>query len=247
MAKRPTAGALAMRDPALASILGVVAGIGGMGATFGYERPARAADIGSDFGGDFGDDFIAGDFGLDYWGADAPAAAPMVKTKPNINNPLHAAKLAQLWDSHVNGMSKTARREAILEPNKGSATKVVGYEFPLGTTNLTIGTVTAISLQRNPTVKFRPKRFFSSTPAPGFAFLSQIQVSNVNAVVGGNVDSFNYSALAQNSMLNLPTIEPSLPASVSGRTTTLVPAGLVGGSTYEWGCSFQGPATVVGE
>src|SRR3954462_168617 len=63
---RPNAATMALRDPALAAALGVIAG---MGADFGHATEAEP-NVGNDFGGEF-----MGDFGaLDYWGDDAPAA-----------------------------------------------------------------------------------------------------------------------------------------------------------------------------
>ena len=101
---RPKNRDLAMRDPALAALMG--------------------AHVGADFGGEFGDDDDMGyEFGFEF-GADAPLAP--------AQPPPHAA--AQLWAKHVSDASATQRRSRLLEPNKGSKVKVERYAFYLNQT-----------------------------------------------------------------------------------------------------------------
>lgn len=102
---RPNSRSLAMRDPALAALMGALPG--------------------SDFGADwersrFG--HMAGDFGADYqFGEDAPAPAGA----PN------QAQLLALWNQHKQKMTATARRVNMLVPNADSTIKIEGYSFSI--------------------------------------------------------------------------------------------------------------------
>lgn len=101
---KPNSKELAMRDPALAALMG--------------------AHEGADFGGEFDDDY-GFEFGYEF-GADG--GAPMAPAQP----PPQVA--AQLWAKHLQDSSNTQRRSRLLEPNKGSQVKVERYAFYLNQT-----------------------------------------------------------------------------------------------------------------
>jgi len=218
----PNALALSLRDPGLGVLTGAISG----------------ADFGAEFGDDYGTDPFGDDgsgFGADF-GAAAPASA--------IPKPTAQQALA-LWRSHHAAQAHTQRREMILEPNKGSKTKIERYTFPLSQA-LTIGTAVAISLSGNPTVTIRPQRVTCNAPGPMFAFLNSIQVSNVNGVVGTGVeDAYDYNANGVGQTLDMPTIEPAQRATVVGSYTGLVPTGIPLGLSTFFTVSFKGPAEMV--
>ena len=213
--KRPNAHALAFRDPARAAMMGALP------ADFGGERS-------SDFGVDFGDDA----WGIDF-GADAPAA--MMPTK---------SEALQAWKAHTMQKSHTERRARMLEPNKGSALKVERYGFSV-TAPLVLGTAGSFNVNNNPNTNIRPQRVTCNAPVPGFATLSNISVANVNVLVGGDFDAFDFSAQAVDSELDLPTLTPANRATVTGDYSGLVPPGYLGGAAYKFITSFKGPASMV--
>jgi hypothetical protein len=98
---RPTSKQLAMRDPALAAIMGV----------------SFTGD--SDFGAEFGDDYGA-EFGDDYG-----IEAAMAMTAPP------AAAMAAAWKANQLTKVQSASRQRLLEPNRGSTVKVERYAFAI--------------------------------------------------------------------------------------------------------------------
>jgi hypothetical protein len=226
MSKNPNARQLAMRDPALAALMGVVAM---SGSDFGHD-----SSYGSDFGAEFGDDFGT-EFGTDFgdeFGADAPAGRPT------------EAQAMALWNKHHKQAAHTQRRERLLEPNKGSAVKVERYSFSINQA-IVLGVASALTLTGQPDTSIRPQRVIMNAPSPGFVTVSEIKVANVSVTVGVTEDAFGYSAIAVGSHLDMPTLSPSNKATVLGNYTGFVPPGFVGGAAYLFVASFQGPASIV--
>lgn len=241
---RPTSRNLAMRDPALAALMGAV------------------GDVGSDFGAPVG--FGAEGLQPEFWesqswapqyefGVDAPRPAPPA-VHPAALAHAHGAhgaghpdyhQMLALWHRHHAMRAHTGRREMLLEPNKGSAVKIERYSFSINTT-IVLGTVGApLTLTGQPDVNIRPQRVIMNAPSPGFAIIDEIKVANVSVTVGVQEDAFNYSALAQNSHLDMPTLSPANRATVLGEMTGFVPSGFTGGLNYLFVTSFQGPASVI--
>jgi len=227
---------LAMRDPALAAIMGV-----DFGSDFGQDDdeihlnsdPTFGADFGADFGDDMGDDYGA-DFGDDM-GADF-GAAPARPT---------ASQAMAVWKKHRQQSMDTSRRQRILEPNKHSAVKVERYAFTLSQ-SLVLGVASAISLTGSPDVTIRPQRVSMNAPTPMFATISDIRVANVSVTIGtGAEDAFDYNALGVGQTLDMPTISPQTRATVLGNYTGFVPVGFVGGATVTFSTTFKGPASMV--
>jgi hypothetical protein len=219
--KKPTAFDLSRREPALLALL-----VGSVAAQphgdFGHD-----IDDGSDasFGGEY-------DMGYEFgyaFGDDAPSAAA-----------LPPAAVQSIVRSHVARMRKTAERESLIQPNKGSAVNIEGYEFAVNST-LTLGAAAAFSDSNSPDVNLKTRRITANAPSVGFARFSDIKVANVSAIVGGNVDAFNYSAQSVGHEMNLPLLTPSNKARVSGTYSGLPIAGL---ATYELDTGFSGPATM---
>ncbi len=208
---RNNSAALAQRDPARASLLGAIAG-----ATFGVDRARQPSRFGRDpqFGGDvqFGND-NPWDGGRGYnFGADGGMPAPT------------PAAMQNAWMNHVKQSAANQRREQLLEPNKDVSAKVERYAMPTSQA-ITIGTaLNPFTMTNNPSVNIRPSRVVSNCPCPAFVFLTRMSVANVNVLVGsGFQDAWDYAAEAQGTSLDIPTLTPSNPITVTGQYTGLVP------------------------
>jgi hypothetical protein len=213
---RPNSKQLALRDPAMASILGVV----------GQD----------DFGGEYGD---FDDFGLDdeafgfEFGADAPAGGAM-----------SAAQVQSLVRKAVQGEQITASRTRLISPNKGSNIKIQRYSFNLNAA-LVLGTAGAFSGTSAPDTELRPQRITMNAPSYGFATIENLKVANVSVIVGGVADAFQYNPNAVGQSLDLPTLSPANRATVSGTYSGYVPPGFVAAAPYTFCVSLTGPATIV--
>ncbi len=234
---RPNAQQLAMRDPALAALMGALPG----------------ADFGSDFGADFGEfgDDMGADYGADYgadWGAEFGAAAAVTHAPAHHAAATHGVNPAMmaLWKKHQAAQAHTSRRHALLKPNAGSTIKVEGYSFSINQTIAALGVASPLTLAGTPTVDIRPIRVTMNAPSVGFATISEIKVSNVSATVGGVGDAFKYSILGVGAHMKLPMLTPSTPATVLGNYTGFLPPGFVGGSAYLFEACFEGPALLAG-
>lgn len=177
------------------------------------------APRGADFGVDYG-------FGADYqFGGDPPTAENM----------------ARAWQEK----QATRGRLNLLEPNRNSEIKVQKYTFAVGQT-ITLETVVAISASQSPQTHIRPQRLTSNSPCPGFVRLSSIQVANVGVIVGGDIDSFDVAAQAQDAAFDLPTLSPANAVQVTGDYDDLLPdGGYVTATAFRWRLSFKGPANMV--
>jgi hypothetical protein len=209
------------RDLALAAALGAVPS--DFGAEFGGHHGSFGTDVspyGDDYGDDYGTDDMAGDFGA----------------------PAQSAAIAQ----YNARRSVSQHRNRVLNPNAGSHIDVERYTLQLSET-IVLGTATAAftQLTNRPTTRFRPQVMTANAPAPGIAYFTGIQVSNVNTLVGtGGVDAFTFSALAWGRATDLPTLSPAIPVIVSGFTTTFIPPGYAAGN-YLFSVSFIGPSALV--
>lgn len=234
---RPNSQQLAMRDPAAAAMLGLIAM---NGANFGNENI-----FGSDFSpmgydGTMNDGFGA-EFGSD-WGAEFGAAKPAAP-KPAAGAP-SAQQLMQMYQAIMKSNSLTEQRARLLEPNKDSKVKIERYSFTLSQA-ITIQTASAISLQGNPSVTIRPQRITTNVPGPNFVFLNLIQVANVVVTVGTGVEDANdYASDAVGTMLDLPTLNTQTPARATGNYLGFVPASYVVGSASFFCMSFKGWANI---
>jgi hypothetical protein len=121
-------------------------------------------------------------------------------------------------------MRKTKERERLLEPNKGSRTKVERYDFSFNQ-NLVIGRPSPINMCLQPCVTMRPQRLICNVPAPGFVIFTTVQVANVAITVGGATDAYSYSAVAVGSHLDCPTITPANRVLFSGDYSGMCPSG----------------------
>jgi hypothetical protein len=230
---RPNAQNLAMRDPALAALMGAF-----KGGNFGFEGSrshAGSADFGDDYGAEFGDDMGDDDVGDDM-GAEFGAAART--HRPSEKQMLHA------WHKQRKHSHRTEKRNLLLEPNKGSEIKVERYSFSINQ-DIILGTAVGLSMSGNPDTTIRPQRATMNAPSNGFAQVTEIKVANVSVTVGGTGDAFEYSPLGVGMSLDMPTLSPANRATVLGFYTGFVPPGFVLGSAYKFAASFKGPATIV--
>lgn len=226
---RPNARQLAMRDPAYAALLGVIASAGAdFGSEFGgWQNSDMGEDDGDPYGADFGDD--------DIWGADfGKAAAPPPKA------------VAAAYINAQRKKAATNRRAGLLEPNKHSNAKVERYSFTLSTP-IVIGTALAIAnLTGSPDVDVRAQRFITNVPVPGFITLSLVKFANVTINVGPGIeDAFDYSAIAVGTSLDLPTLTPANRVTISGNYTGFIPPGYVNAQAFTSTFSFKGWASLV--
>src|SRR5262245_26101465 len=237
---RPNAKQLAMRDPATAILVGAMANAG---ADFGSEHNPFGSEFGSDFGDDWGSEFspmdvgadIGADFGADFGAAVAAGAI----TKPTPQ------QMTQMYVQAVKKKAKTEKRQNLLEPNAGSSSKIERYSFSLSQA-ITIGTAVAISITGSPDVDIRPQRVVCNSPCPMYVFLTLLKVANVTITVGPGVeDSFDYSAQAVGTMLDMPTLTPANRATVTGNYTGFVPPGYVATTATFFVTSFKGWASIV--
>lgn len=236
---RPTARQLAMRDPALAAMVGAF-----RGAHFGAEFADEFGDedeYGAEFAeddDDFGDDDFYGDddFGDDDFGA----------AKPRRRRGPSRAALMRAWKKKHMARRRSARRDRILQPNKGSSIKVEKYTFTISEA-IELGTPsTFTTLTGQPDTTIRPQRVTMNAPTPMYAFIQEIKVANVSVSVGSGVeDAYNYSAQGVGQSLDMPTLSPANRATVFGQYTGFVPPGFVGGTDTFFTVSFKGPSSIV--
>ena len=229
---RPNANKLAMRDPALAALLGVVA-------------VKDNSDFGGDFGADFGDDDMGDDdMGDDDYGSDDDLGADFGAAV--VRRPSQAA-LVKLARQRKAALSKGAARNRLLNPNAGSALKVEKYAFTISQA-ITLGTAAAFTtLTGQPDTTIRPQRVSMNAPTPMYAFVQEIKVANVSVTIGtGLEDAFNYNANGVGQQLDMPTLSPANKATVLGSYTGYIPPGFVGATATYFSVSFRGPSTIVG-
>jgi hypothetical protein len=226
---------LAMRDAALASLMGV----DGM-TDFGTDEVLFAGD--DDFG-TFGADY---DFSADF-GADAPAALALPVTHPN--HPLHTTNpaAAAIIQKHLHRAAATNSRKKLIDPNGDSDEKIERYNFSINGTITALGTSqTFISgqLQGSPDVDFRPERITANVPAPGFLLVSSARVANVNFTVGGSLDAWTWNANGVGQALSVPKLTPANKATIEAYYTGQVPSPLSGTGSYALCFTFAGWATI---
>lgn len=240
-----SARSLASRDPRLAALLGIVPRAvsrapsfgADFGVDFGVDDEAAAHEMGVDFGAEFGGVDLGTEFGFDDYGQDAAVAVA-------VPPPATHAQLMGVWKAHAAGKMKSASRERLLEPNKGSTLKVERYAFSINQT-FTLGVATALSMSGQPDTNIRPQRVSMNAPSPGFGSVSEIKVANVSVTVGGIGDAFEYNANGVGQTLDCPTLSPANRATVLGNYSGFVPPGFVGGSSYLFCTTFKGPASIV--
>jgi hypothetical protein len=241
-----SANELAMRDPALAALMGV------SGSDFGSEEPVLYTGVDADFGSDAGDwdeayDMGFTDIGVDFgadisFGADAaPSNGAAAAAAAHGATPQGRAIIAQ----HVQKQAHRNSRAMLLEPNKYSDLKVERYTFAVNATITALGTAGALGGSNSPDVNFRPQRVTANVVSPGMVLISDGRVANVSFTVGGSIDAWQWNANAVGEHLDVPTLTPANKATFSGSYTGLVPSPLSGTGSYLFMLSFTGPASIV--
>jgi hypothetical protein len=217
----------------------------GVDAGFGYGGAAWGNDMG--FG--FGADPVAA---VAAQAAHPAVRAAMMRAPAAAAHPAHPLHPAQaprtmaIVEKHARETARTAQRESLLHPNKGSRTDIERYDFSLNQTpNLVLGTASTIAMSTQPAVTVRPQRCTFNAPSFGFVQISSILSANVNGLVGGSLDAGAYSATAFGVHLDLPTLSPANKLSVNGSYSGLVPPGFPLAFSFPFTVSFQCPATVV--
>ncbi len=188
--------------------------------------PALGAHVGALPGADFGADRRP-QFGNHSFGFGADGAPPTAAD-------YHAAMQAQ---------RATRNRTELLHPNRDSDISVMRFSWGIEET-LTLETAdTGLLLTGNPEVDFRPQRVTSNVPLPGMCTINSMKAANVDAIVGGQVDAFIYSALAQGAEVDFPTLTPANTMKITGAYSGLLPdGGYVTATDFVYNIAFTGPA-----
>jgi hypothetical protein len=150
----------------------------------------------------------------------------------------------QAWKAHHATRANAARRERLLYPNKNSHVKIEGYEFALSAAIALLGTAQTLVATDRPQVDIRAERVTMNAPIPGFVTFTQLQVGNVNTLVGGTSDAFFYSATAFGQGVSYPTLSPAIPATFSGNYSGAVPPGFPVGAPFLFVIEFKGPSSM---
>jgi hypothetical protein len=143
-----------------------------------------------------------------------------------------------------NAVKATKSRQAVLEPNAGSSSKIQRYGFAVNQT-VTLATPVALSAGGNPETHFRPQRITVNVPGPGMILVDAIKVANVGVLVGGTHDAYDFSPLGVGQALDVPTISPANRINVTGSYTGTVPLPLTGVGAFKVAVAFKGPASMV--
>jgi len=233
---------LALRDPALAALVGALPSAGD---DYGFEPEGTSTrDFDTEFGDDFGGDDWGDDYGIDFgidFGAETAMAAPAALAAA-VPRPTQAQAL-QLWNAHHQKAARERHRMSLIEPNKGLSTKIERYAFAVNQA-LTLGVAAALTATNNPDVNIRPQRMTTNVPMPGMVTISEIKVANVSVSVGGILDAFDFNANGVGQTLDMPTLSPANRASLLGAYTGVIPPAFIGGATFLFVASFKGPATM---
>ena len=242
---RPTSASLTMRDAAFAALMGALPGpnFGAARApslprSFGGRSSRGTASFGFGFGDDAGAD-ISADYG-DEAGADAGFGKHHKHHHGHHGHHKHPHIAA-----HERMLAETHHRMRMLDPNGNSRVKVEGYSFPI-VFNLTLGTVSSPNATLQPNAMIKPTQVFMNAPAPAFVLISQLQIANVNAILGNADDAIFYSAGSFRTYTKLPLLDMSTRATFAGTYTGLVPPGYATSFVFPFTVTIQGPAVLAG-
>ena len=236
-----------MRDAAFAALMGALPGPN-FGATRarslpppnfgrGSSNPGRGRGHGADFGFGFGDEAgaeVAADYG------DEAGFGKHHHHKHHGHHHKHPHIAA-----HERMLAETHHRMRMLDPNGNSRVKVEGYSFPI-VFNLTLGTASSPTATLQPNAMIKPTQVFMNAPAPAFVLISQLQIANVNAILGNADDAIFYSAGSFRTYTKLPLLDMSTRATFAGTYTGLVPPGYATSFVFPFTVTIQGPAVLAG-
>lgn len=225
--KKPNARELALRDPALAALMGIE-----LGADFG----AEFGDDDDDYGAD---DVDVGDDDDDY-GAEFGHGGSLARARPPSS-----AQLQHMWHQRRVKAMAAQRRVRLLDPNRGSGIKIEKYILSLSQV-LTIGTAVGISMTASPDCTFRPQRLTIVVPTPSFVTVNDIKMANVSVNVGPNAfDAFQFNANGVGQRLDLPTLTPANRALITGNYTGFA-GGFAAATSFLLSATFIGPSSLAG-
>ena len=109
----------------------------------------------------------------------------------------------------------------------------VALRFPI-----TIGTPALLSARERPCDRYlRGRTVKTNAPQPGFAFVSDLKVGNVDTLCGSYIDAW---AMRNMSDLDLPTMTPGTALVFEGQYSGLVPEGFKKGDKFEFEVTVEG-------
>ena len=222
---------LAMRDPALAALVGATDGadfgrdpqFAGDGGFFGWDAPGAEYYGYNPIGAE---GFFAGNFG-----AEVPKPTP--------------EQALALWNQHHLEKAETRRREALLNPNANSTKKVERYSLSIRQ-NLVVGTASTSTVTKNPQTELRPQRIETNVPSPGFVIITDTKVANVSVMQGDGMDAWELNPEAWGVQYDIPTLSPANGVTVSIEQSTATPSGFDVSDAFPFMISFLGPSSMAG-
>jgi hypothetical protein len=230
---KPNSRQLAMRDPALAAIMGVSTG-------------ARAqADFGTDYGVHFGGSRPRVSFGDDGAAAHLAAAQMTGPAHPaHPMNPANQGAMMKMWNDKIAAESDTTARMRIIDPNANSTIKINRYSFSLNQ-DVVLGTpLLNFDISGSPPTNLRPERVTMNSPTFGMFLINEMKVANVS-VADGTFDAAENNQVGIGQEYEMPTLTPSNKARVQGQYTGLTPPPFALGASYKFITTFKGPSTII--
>lgn len=155
-------------------------------------------------------------------------------------------EMMSVWQKHREDSIRSGSRQALLEPNKGSAVRVEKYVFGLSQV-LTLATAAPINQSLSPDCVIRSQRVTVNAPCPGFSTMTELKIANTSIIIGGQIDAYEFAAHANGSELDMPTLSPANRALWQGQYSGLLPTAVatyLTATPYIHTLSLKGPASV---
>lgn len=128
-------------------------------------------------------------------------------------------QMMSLWEE-FSSIQATARRKLVLNPNHNSKCKVERYSLGLHT-DIDLGTSGPFAMMDSPDVMFRPQEVCINASTPGMFLIQSILVGNVNVLIGGQEDAYNWRNKRR---VDWPTLSPANKIVITGSYTGKIPA-----------------------
>jgi hypothetical protein len=167
--------------------------------------------------------------------------------KPQMSHAERAQKkLAALVDDARLRLDaeRQARRELILDPNRGQVLKLARYSCTLSRT-FTLGKPCALSMKNSPASTIRVKRVVTNVLHANFVMMCLFVTANVAVTLGDVEDAVTYAPFS-NVRVDWATMSPMNEFAFSGYYTGLCPAPYMLNNDFTFTISLFGPAHLAG-